>query len=118
MRELRTLEGHTDRVLGVALSGDGRLAVSASWDQTLKVWEVAGGRELTIFTAEAPLCCCALSWDKETIVAGDSSGVIHYLRVVLPHAYSATEGMIPVKNVSRFRSRLPPCTYLRSRRKS
>ena len=31
---------------GVALSADGRLAVSASHDQTLKVWEVATGREL------------------------------------------------------------------------
>ena len=45
-RELRTLTGHTGSVNGVALSGDGRLAVSASSDQTLKVWEVASGREL------------------------------------------------------------------------
>ena len=28
------------------MSGDGRLAVSASQDNTLKVWEVASGREL------------------------------------------------------------------------
>ena len=28
------------------MSGDGRLAVSASDDQTLKVWEVESGREL------------------------------------------------------------------------
>ena len=30
----------------MALSGDGRRAVSASWDQTLKVWDVETGREL------------------------------------------------------------------------
>ena len=30
----------------MALSGDGRLAVSASSDKTLKVWEVESGREL------------------------------------------------------------------------
>ena len=30
-RELRTLQGHSNYVSGVALSGDGRLAVSASW---------------------------------------------------------------------------------------
>ena len=40
-RDLRTLEGHTAGVYGVALSGDGRRAVSASSDQTLKVWELA-----------------------------------------------------------------------------
>ena len=39
-RELRTLDGHTSSVTGVALSRDGRLAVSASGDQTLKVWEL------------------------------------------------------------------------------
>jgi WD40 repeat protein len=45
-RELRTLIGHTGPVYGVAMSGDGRLAVSASSDKTLKVWDVASGREL------------------------------------------------------------------------
>ena len=34
----------------MALSGDGRLAVSASEDQTLKVWEVESGRELRTLT--------------------------------------------------------------------
>ena len=43
-RELRTLTGHTDAVNGVALTPDGRLAVSASGDETLKVWDVASGR--------------------------------------------------------------------------
>jgi len=43
---VRTLEGHTNFILGVAMSRDGRLAVSASKDRTLKVWEVDTGREL------------------------------------------------------------------------
>jgi tricorn protease-like protein len=45
-RELRTLQGHSDVVRGVALSANGRLVVSASDDKTLKVWEVVSGREL------------------------------------------------------------------------
>jgi WD40 repeat protein len=40
------IQGHTAAVWGVALSGDARLAVSASADFTLKVWDVEGGREL------------------------------------------------------------------------
>ena len=43
---VRTLEGHKGAVLCVALSGDGRLAVSASADKTLKVWDVETGRVL------------------------------------------------------------------------
>jgi WD40 repeat protein len=40
---LRSLAGHTAQVLRVALSGDGRMAVSASDDGTLRVWDVASG---------------------------------------------------------------------------
>ena len=43
---LRTLEGHSESVRGVAVTPDGRRAVSASEDQTLKVWDLESGREL------------------------------------------------------------------------
>jgi WD40 repeat protein len=37
------LQGHTGGVPGVALSGDGRLVVSGSYDGTVKLWEVSSG---------------------------------------------------------------------------
>ena len=40
---LRTLEGHSDHVRAVALHADGRRAVSASDDKTLKVWDLESG---------------------------------------------------------------------------
>jgi WD40 repeat protein len=43
---LRTLTGHSSGINAVALIPDGRRAVSASADQTLKVWELESGREL------------------------------------------------------------------------
>jgi hypothetical protein len=43
---IRTLEGHTSSVTGVAVSPDGRRAVSASSDNTLKVWDLESGGEL------------------------------------------------------------------------
>jgi hypothetical protein len=44
--ELRTFIGHSNAVLDVALSADGRLAISASKDKTLKVWDIVTGREI------------------------------------------------------------------------
>ena len=41
-----TLTGHRELVFGVALTRDGRRAVSASKDRTLKVWDLASGEEL------------------------------------------------------------------------
>jgi WD40 repeat protein len=50
---LKTLEGHTDRVFGLAFSPDGVLLASGSGmgpsdvsDYTLKIWDVDSGREL------------------------------------------------------------------------
>jgi WD40 repeat protein len=43
---VRTLEGHSDRVNAVALTADGKRAVSASRDNTLKVWDLKSGRLL------------------------------------------------------------------------
>src|SRR5271157_1293886 len=49
-RELRTFVGHAGPVLAVAVTPDGQRAVSASADQTLRVWELASGRELRTLT--------------------------------------------------------------------
>lgn len=48
--ELCTLAGHSKGVSCVALSADGRIAISASYDKTLKVWDVGTGRELRTLT--------------------------------------------------------------------
>jgi WD40 repeat protein len=40
-KELRRLKGHTDHVLDLAFSPDGRLLVSGSYDLTALVWDVA-----------------------------------------------------------------------------
>ena len=42
--------GHTDEVLAVALSPDGRTALSASTDRTLTLWDLATRKKLRSFT--------------------------------------------------------------------
>lgn len=41
-----TLYGHRDRIEDVALSEDGRIAVSGSFDKTLRIWDAVAGKEL------------------------------------------------------------------------
>src|SRR5262249_5912677 len=50
---IRTFTGHSGIVRSVAFSPDGRTALSASDDRTLKLWEVATGEELRTFTAHS-----------------------------------------------------------------
>lgn len=76
--ELRTLGGHTDWVFGVAVTSDGRRAVSASRDNILKVWDLETGATVATFVCDAGVKCCACA-DGRIIVAGEDAGHVHFL---------------------------------------
>ena len=80
--ELRTFTGHTGFVTGVAVTSDGSRAVSTSEDQTLKLWDLAEGTVIASFTGDSQMRACVLTPDNKTIIAGESSGRMHFLRVM------------------------------------
>jgi WD40 repeat protein len=87
-RELRTVTAaHADLVNAVALSGNGRRAVSAARDKTLKVWDVESGVLLATFTCEADVGCCAFVNERK-LIAGDGAGGVHFLSLEEPKAKS------------------------------
>ncbi len=51
--EVATLTGHSDSVNAVAITPDGKQAVSASGDNTLKLWDLATGEELATLTGHS-----------------------------------------------------------------
>jgi len=63
------------------LTADGRRAVSGSEDRTLKVWDLETGEIVTTFTGESDVSAVAIAADDRTIVAGEWSGRVHFLRL-------------------------------------
>jgi WD40 repeat protein len=79
--EVRTLTGHTNSVRAVAIAPNGKIAVSCSDDRTLKIWDLLSGKEVASFSGDVEFECCAIAPDGVTVVAGDRSGRVHFLRL-------------------------------------
>jgi WD40 repeat protein len=79
--EIRTMRGHTGGVFAVSVTPDGRGAISASSDKTLKVWDMESGSIIASFCGESVLYSCGITPDGKTIVAGDKSGRMHFMRL-------------------------------------
>ncbi len=45
-KEIKTLSGHKNVVIGVSFSPDGKMLASASADNTVKLWDTATGKEI------------------------------------------------------------------------
>ena len=80
---VRTLEGHSSYVHGVAVSADGRRAASASDDHTLKLWDLGAEEPFATFTCDTAVLSCAFFGDDK-LIAGDAGGRVHFLSLEEP----------------------------------
>src|ERR1017187_9535856 len=72
-----TLVGHSEMVTDVALSADGKWALSASADQTIKVWDLEKGAELSPLIGHADTVTgVAISPDGQWAVSASSDKTV------------------------------------------
>ena len=73
----QTLTGHTDGVWAVAVSADGRTAVSGGDDGTVRVWDLAGTAAPRALTGhDRGVWAVAVSADGRTAVSGGDDGTV------------------------------------------
>jgi actin-like ATPase involved in cell morphogenesis len=76
-RVARTLSGHTNTVYAVAFAPDSELLASGSWDKTVKLWEVASGRELRTLSGHTDrVYAAAVSPDGRLLASGSHDKTI------------------------------------------
>jgi WD40 repeat protein len=72
LKELQRFKGHTDSVRGLAFSLDGKQALSASLDGTIRFWEMDSGKQLRSLRLPTGSSALALSPDGKKFVAASS----------------------------------------------
>jgi RNA polymerase sigma factor (sigma-70 family) len=76
-KEAGTLIGHVDHICGLAFSSDGKSLASASPDGTLRLWEVATGKERRCIVGHrGDVWCLAFAPDGRRLAAGGSDPTI------------------------------------------
>jgi WD40 repeat protein/tRNA A-37 threonylcarbamoyl transferase component Bud32 len=68
--EIHRFHGHGDAILAVTFAPDGRSALSASFDTSVRLWDVATGRELRRFPHTSRVYAVAFSPDGWHFVSG------------------------------------------------
>ena len=73
----QTLMGHANIVSAVAMSKDGKIFATASYDNTIKLWQLSTGQNLFSLKGHTKFVrCIAISSDKRFLVSGSSDKTI------------------------------------------
>ncbi len=71
---LRTLTGHSGRIVALVTTPDGQRAISASLDQTIRIWDLRSGR--TVRSVDGDARALAVTSDGRRLVAGSPTGAV------------------------------------------
>jgi WD40 repeat protein len=69
--------GHSGSVYSIAIAPDGKTALSGSWDHTLRLWDLASGREIKKFEGHSGfVSSVAFAPDGKTALSGSWDGTV------------------------------------------
>ncbi len=93
LKTLTTLKGHTDSVMAIAMTPDGRYAVTGSLDNTIIVWNLMTGELYrTLVGHNAPVFSVAVSPDGYHAISGSSDNTIKIWNLKIDKAPISLEG--------------------------
>jgi WD40 repeat protein len=78
---IHTLPGHTNLVIDILVTQDGRYIISTSHDHSLRIWDLKNGQTVARFMGEDNLNIQAISPDGKTILAQGEKGQVHFLQL-------------------------------------
>merc|ERR1719224_280765 len=88
----KSLSGHSECVQQVVLSSDGQFALSASWDKTMRLWDLnTGASARTIQGHTKDVFSVAFSGDNRQIVSGSRDKTIKLWNTLAECKYTITE---------------------------
>ena len=88
----RSLTGHNQAVQDVVISSDGQFALSASWDKTLRLWDLSSGQSVRTFIGHtSDVFSVAFSADNRQIVSAGRDRTIKLWNTMGECKYTFTD---------------------------
>jgi guanine nucleotide-binding protein subunit beta-2-like 1 protein len=90
----KSLSGHSETIQDVVLSSDGQFALSASWDKTMRLFDLNTGASVRTFQGHTKdVNSVAFSGDNRQIVSGSRDKTIKLWNTLAECKYTITEDM-------------------------
>ncbi|KAK9375466.1 Aldehyde/histidinol dehydrogenase [Lipomyces chichibuensis] len=88
----RSLHGHSHIVQDAVISSDGLYAISASWDKTMRLWELKTGKTIHRFVGHtSDVLSVSFSSDNRQIVSGSRDKTIKLWNILAECKYTITD---------------------------
>jgi len=91
-REVCRLLGHTENIAGVKLFDKSRRVVTCSFDQTIRIWDVASGKQLSVRWFPEVTNTLSVSFDGRFLLCGTSEGICRQFEIANDRVITKLQG--------------------------